>query len=210
MLADLGECGHSLDQPVTHKGGMGSQKPDAVQIRDFVEFGQKLGQVGLFFQVIAVGVHGLAEDGHFLYAPGGQQLHLVDHFVEGAAYLASTAVGYDAECAHEVAAVDDGDVAGDAGLGRGQGADAALPVEAEAVAHQVEEGAVFLGPHEQVNEGEALGQIVGLGADHATHEGHDSIVPLFLERGGVLEVDHHLVFRVLTHNAGIEDYNIGI
>ena len=55
---------------------------------------------------------------------------------DGSAYLASPAVGDDAEGAHQVAAVDDGHMTRDIGPDRSQRTDAPLPVNTKPLSHQ--------------------------------------------------------------------------
>ena len=142
---------------------------------------QQVPQVKVAVKVVPVRVHVLAEQGDLANAPIGEQLDLADDVGDGAADLPSTAIWNDAEGAELVAAVNDRDIRRDV-RPRGERPDASLRVDAHAVAEQVDQRSELLRAHEDVDLWEPLLERVGLGPDHAAHEGDDLVAVLLLHR----------------------------
>ena len=116
MLADLLKVGHGLYQLLAHVVGVGGEEPNALDASDFVKLGEEVRQVGPVGQVVAIGVHVLAQEGYLPDAPAPQGRHLLHQLWDGAAALPAPAIGDDAEGAELVAAVDDGNVGADLGV----------------------------------------------------------------------------------------------
>src|SRR3972149_6250337 len=76
---------------------------EAIHLVDRLE---QVGEVGLVGQVVAVGVDDLAQQRYLAHAPRNQRLDLAHDLGDGAAALAATPVGDDAEGAELVAAED--------------------------------------------------------------------------------------------------------
>ena len=209
VFANLGQIGDGADDAVIHIRGMGSEKADPFQSVNIIQPGQQEGQIGLLRQVVAIGIHGLPQHGDFPDAALGQQFGLLDNFVHRAADLTAAAVGNDAETAHKIAAVDDGNVAGYIGMGRGQGADAARPIQSFALPDQFQQRRKILGAHKQIHLGKALFQFGGLRADHAAHQGQHPVGPALFQGADTPQVAHHLILGPLADDAGIEDDDIG-
>ena len=152
----------------------------------------------------------MAQHSHFLDAPIYQQFHLSNYLPHRAAHLPPPAVGDDAESTHKVAAVDDRDVTGHIGLGRRQSPHAAFPIKANALTNQVQQGAVLLGTHENVDKGETASQIVGFGANHAAHQSNHPAGFIAFPGLHPSEVPHHLVLGLLAHDTGVQDDQVGL
>ena len=209
MLANLGQVGHRLNYPVVHIRGMRGQEADAFQTRQVVKSRQQNRQIRLIRQVITVSIHRLTQYGNRSDAPVNQQFHLARHLIHRAADLAPATVRDDAKGTHQIAAVDDRDVAGNIGMGRSQRADAAFPVQALSLSHQVQEGAKLLGLHEKVHIGEASSQLVGLGANHTTHQSQYPVRLLFLQGVHHPQVADDFILGALPDYAGVQDDYIG-
>ena len=100
MLADLGHVSHRLDDLLSHKLGVRGQETNTLDSVNLIESSKKVGQVWLVRQVMAVGVHGLAQQGYFFHAPGSEGLHFKGYFRNRAADLTAASVRDDAEGAH--------------------------------------------------------------------------------------------------------------
>ena len=88
--------------------------------------------------------------------------------------------------------------------------DASLRVDAHAVAEQVDQRSELLRAHEDVDLWEPLLERVGLGPDHAAHEGDDLFAVLLLHRLEVTEHPDHLVLRALPDDAAVQDHHVGL
>ena len=189
---------------------MGCQEPDPVQPVDVVQPGEQVGQVVAFVPVVTIGVNGLPQHRDLADPAGGQQFNLVGHVVHRPADLPAAPVGDDAEGAHQVAAVDDGHVGCHVGsLGR-QGADAALPVQAQALAHYLQQRLELLGPQEQVNVGEARLQFFSARADHAAGQCQHGVGSLLAQGLGQVQGAGDLVLGGLADHARVEHHHVRI
>ena len=159
---------------------------------------------------MTVSVYGLPQHGHLADAAGHQQLHLAGYVVYRAADLAAAAVGDDAERAHQVAAVDDRHMGGYAGADGRQVADAALPIHAQPLPQQIQQGFVLLGAHKDVYIGKAALQRGGLGAYHTAHQRDYRLRVALLDAGYGAEVADHLILGGLPDYAGIQNDDIGV
>ena len=106
--------------------------------------------------------------------------------------------------------MDDGDEGRHRSSRRHQGTEAALGIDAHAVAQQLKQRFVFLGSHEEVHVGELVTERIALGAHHAAHEGHDPIRVASLERFQRGDHAHHPVLGALSDDTAIEDDDVGI
>ncbi len=96
---------------------MRREEPDPLQAVDLTDRGEEVSEVVAVGQIVAVGVDVLAQQRDLPDTAVRQKTGLPGDVVDGAANLAPTAVGDDAEGAELVAAVDDGDVRRDVGPG---------------------------------------------------------------------------------------------
>ena len=165
---------------------------------------------GALGQVVAVGLHRLAQERDLAHAALGQHRHLVRHLGDGPAALAAAAVGDDAEGAELVAAVDDGHVGGGPRwLGEGAGPELAAQVFVRQDGGQhVGEG---LGAGEDIDEGEALLELLAAQAHHAAHDGDLQLaVALGLEPPQRAQLAHGPLLGLLADAAGVEHDQVGL
>ena len=210
VLAHLVKPRHRPHDPPAHEHGVGGEEPYAGEPLDGIQRVEQVRQVLPVRQVVAIGVHGLPQEGDFLDSPGDQVLHLGHDLRDRSADLPASPVWDDAEGAHQVAAMDDGDVAADRRPGRRQAAYTALPVQPHALSQQVQQRTVLLGPHEGVDEGEGGAKAMAPGPHHAPHQGHHAVGPGGLEGLHRPQGVGHLVLGVLSDHAGVEDYDVGV
>ena len=166
-------------------------------------------------QVLAVGVHVLAQEGDVLIARRNELPCLPDHVLGLAGALPAPDVGHDAVGAEVVAAVHDGEPGLHAavpplGDALGHGAVALLGGEDPLFAghglfQQLREAPELVGPEDQVHDGIGLLDLLGdVGLlHHAAADGDDLPGPgLFgVVQGAHVAEDPHL--RVLPHGAGV-------
>ena len=210
VFAHLGQVGHRLDDAAAHIRRVRGKEADAFQAVNIIEADEQVGQILPVVPVVAIGVHRLPQHRNLADAPAGQQFHLAGDVVHRTADLPSPAIGDDAEAAHQVAAVDDGDIGSHLGPSGRQRADAALPVQPQPFADQLQQRLKLLRAQEQVDIGEAAGQLVSAGADHAAGEGQNGVGPLFTQGLHQVEVAGDLVLGGLADDAGIEHHHIGV
>ncbi len=211
VLAHLGQLGHRADDVVGQVLWVGGEEANALEAFDVVDGAEEVGQAGPVGQVVAVGLHRLAQKGHLLHAAGDQHLHLVDHLGDGAAALAAAAVRDDAEGAELVAAVDDRHV-GCGARGLGEGLRPELPACGLLGGHGRQDIVEGLGAGEDVDEGEALQQAVRAQADHAAHHGdlRTAAVGALFQASQRAELADASLLGLLADDAGVNDNEISL
>ena len=207
VLTHLFQPGHGVDYVVAHVVGVRRQKPYALKLINTIHGRQKVAQVWRPRQVMAVGVHVLAQQRNLFDAPVGQQPGLPHDVFDGPADLSAPAVGDYAECAELVTAMDYRYVCRDARRCR-QRTDAALRVDAHALTDDVQQRLVLLRAHEDVHIGEALLQGIRPGAYHAAHEGDHLVRVALLQRLEVCDHADDLVLGALPNDAAIKHDNV--
>src|SRR3990170_3855266 len=155
-----------------------------------------------------VSLDGLAEQRHLAHPTRGQVLDLDPDVPDGAAALAATPVGDDAVGAELVAAMDDGHVGGRA-VGRDEGGRpelAAQVLEADGLHDRLE----LLRAGEDVDEGVAALELVGLQADHAAHDGDSELLALAAQLLQRAQLADRPLLGVVADRAGVEDDQVGL
>ena len=110
MRAHLLALRHGANDLVVEVLRMRRSEPDPFNAVHFVHKVQKVGEVDVLVQVVAVCVHVLSEEHDFFVSLSSQLTHFGDDPFGRAAPLLSPHVRHDAIGAKLVAAVDDGDI----------------------------------------------------------------------------------------------------
>ena len=128
MLADLGLLRHRPDDAAAHIRRMRSEKTNPLQPVNIIQPGEQVGQILPVLPIVPVSVHRLPQYRHLAHPTGRQQFHFLGNISHRPADLSPPAVGNDAKSAHQVAAMNDGNISYHLRLPRRQRSHAALPV----------------------------------------------------------------------------------
>ena len=222
LLGHMRACGHHVKQPGRGVLGVAGHEADEIFSRDPVDVRQQVGEVVVQIQIVAVGVHVLAQQGDVLVPRLHQLPDLRQHGLGVPAPLPAPDVGHDAVGAEVVASVHDGD----------PGLHALLPHHGDALGN----GAVLVLDGKDpllrlIHLPQKLRELPqGLGAEHQIHVGIGLFDPLrhsgllghaaaqadhllrilLLGVGQGAQVAEHPVLRVLPDGAGVQEHQIGL
>ena len=219
VLADLGQSGHRLDEAVCHVRWMGGEEPDALQPCHFMHRLEEVGQVGSpaapiclavgIGQIVAIGVHVLAQERR-LFGPSGRQVaNLGEDFVYRAADLLTAPQADDAVGAQVVAAIGDGHPGRNGHPLRGKGLRPLPGRAAGEIPGQVDHGVDVRGQDKGVDPGIALLERRYL-VDIAAHEDDLQLGLATLQTLQGSEPARDLVLGALPHDTGVEYDQIGL
>ena len=161
-------------------------------------------------QVLAVRLHRLPQQRHLAHALRAQRGHLARDVVDRARALPPAAVGHDAVGAELIAAVDDRHERRRP-LRLRERLRPELAAELR-LRHQVPEDHLeALRPRPNVDVRKARAQVVGPRPDHAAHHGDlEAALAVALQLPQAPEVAGRPVLRLLPHDAGVHDREVGV
>ncbi len=218
-LAHLRHVAHGRDEPRRQVVRVRRGEADAREPVDVVHGLEQRRQIGGGRQVTAVGVHRLPEQGDLAAAFRHELAHLADDRRGRVAALAAARGGHHAEGAVLLAPFHHGDVRlearragglrGDlherafAGLEHGP---ALAPHFLDELPHPRDRG----GAEHEIDLRRAPLDLGLVELRHASHDAHHQPRPLALELGELAELREHLVLRLFTDRAGVDEDQVGV
>ena len=221
VVHQLGHLGIHINQPLGEFVGVAGGVANALDARNFGHILDQQGKVGDLVgaaHAATIGVHVLAQQGHFFHALVGQTGHFGQHIFKRAAEFLTARIGH-----HAVAAIF-----GAAFHDRDKGARPFYPRRRQVVElFDFRKADIHLRMLLPLALGQQLGQAVqGLRAKHHVHIGralddffpflagdattHADQHPFLLEVFDAPQVGKDFFLRFFTHRAGVEQNQVGL
>ena len=218
----MNAAGHGIKQLIAGVLGLRGHEADQVVALDFVNGREQIGKVPIRVQVLAVGVHILAQQRDLLI-PGLYQLpDLGENLLRLAAALTAADIGHDAVGAEVVAAVHDGYPRPDAALthhGHPLGDPAVLIVDGEHAApagidlhEQLREFPQRLGAEDQIHMAVAFAHLFRhlRALRHAAAQTDDLLGMGFFGVGQGAQIAENPLFCVVADGTGVQHNDVGL
>ena len=215
-VGHVGELGDGGDELIAEVDWIGRGEAYALDAGDLCDRAEEVCKVDLF---VAVGVHGLAEEGELLEAHLGELVGLTEHLAGRGSTLAAAGIGDDTEGAELVAAALDGDPAGDAFGAGGRDALVGLAlvepdiedgVALACATDKFREAAVGIGANDEVDVGGLVEDLLLEVLRHAASDADDEIGVAVLEASELRGASVDALFGLFAHGAGVHEDEIGL
>ena len=222
VLAQLRLGGDGINELMAGVLGVAGHKADVIIAGHGAQQVEKVGEIDLLFQTLAIAVHVLTQQGDLLIARFHKTAELRKDIAGLAALLAAADVGHDAVGAEVIAAVHDGQPCAELALapdGNVLHDDRTLcgvqqhPLMLlQFLGDQLRQGVDAVHAEHQIHIGVALAQLfhnvflVG----HAAAQSDDEAGLFFLKALQRAHVAEHPLLGVLTHGAGVEQNQVGV